>query len=389
MMTRFQVKNYKCLGVVDIPLTPIHVLIGQNDAGKSSVLEAMYALFRSSTMPIKDVFPEIWVGRELVHEQSTGSTVSIGTVWDPPGAEKCSYQIAVDFPFQDHNCVVVCETFARRNGPPMLLSDESQPETRVASSRLNSQSHDPNREEIKTIADKLGGGAHLYRFDPRIMAVPSALDVSRRFVMEVDGFGLASMLDDILGYDFELFKSIRDTFCQLFPQFSSIRIQTAPAIERKSSSQNLAKTSVAMGKGICFETRSGATIRSFQVSAGAILILGFITLAHLPQPPKLLLIEEPENGIYPLRLKQVIDMIRDLSSRLGSKAPQIVMTTHSPYLLAFFEPEEATLMTRRQNGSVVAQPMRDAPHIHERMGHEFNLGEIWYNVSEEDLFQNA
>ena len=39
-LSRFGVKNYKCLGDIDIPLTPIHVLIGQNDAGKTSLLEA-------------------------------------------------------------------------------------------------------------------------------------------------------------------------------------------------------------------------------------------------------------------------------------------------------------------------------------------------------------
>ena len=46
VMTRFGVKNYKCLKEVDIPLTPIHVIIGQNDAGKTSLLEAMLAFFR-------------------------------------------------------------------------------------------------------------------------------------------------------------------------------------------------------------------------------------------------------------------------------------------------------------------------------------------------------
>ena len=41
VMTRFGVKNYKCLKDVDIPLTPIHVIIGQNDAGKTSLLRVL------------------------------------------------------------------------------------------------------------------------------------------------------------------------------------------------------------------------------------------------------------------------------------------------------------------------------------------------------------
>ena len=39
-LSRFGVKNYKCLGDIDIPLTPIHVLSGQNDSGKTSLMEA-------------------------------------------------------------------------------------------------------------------------------------------------------------------------------------------------------------------------------------------------------------------------------------------------------------------------------------------------------------
>ena len=41
MLTQFSVKNYKCLADVTLPLTPIHVLIGQNDTGKTSLLEAI------------------------------------------------------------------------------------------------------------------------------------------------------------------------------------------------------------------------------------------------------------------------------------------------------------------------------------------------------------
>ena len=56
-LSRFGVKNYKCLGEIDIPLTPIHVLIGQNDCGKTSLLEAMAAFFATSDRRIGDGLP--------------------------------------------------------------------------------------------------------------------------------------------------------------------------------------------------------------------------------------------------------------------------------------------------------------------------------------------
>ena len=60
------------------------------------------------------------------------------------------------------------------------------------------------------------------------------------------------------------------------------------------------------------------------------------------------------------------------------------MTTHSPWLLSEFQPEEVTLMRRQPDGSAKAFPLRDAKHIRERMGSEFDLGELWYNLTEED-----
>ena len=36
MITRIQIRNFKCLLDVDVPLGPFNILIGPNDSGKSS-----------------------------------------------------------------------------------------------------------------------------------------------------------------------------------------------------------------------------------------------------------------------------------------------------------------------------------------------------------------
>ena len=141
-------------------------------------------------------------------------------------------------------------------------------------------------------------------------------------------------------------------------------------------------------------TRTGQTIRARHASDGAILFLGLLALSHVPNPPNLLLLEEPENGVYPKRLGQVIKLLKGLvGSTSRVRFPQIILTTHSPYVLSFFEPEEVTLLSRSPDGPdapVRARPLRNAPHIKERMAEEaFYLGELWYNLSEKELFGDA
>lgn len=212
--------------------------------------------------------------------------------------------------------------------------------------------------------------------------------------MDPDGFGLATLLDDILGHDAERFLALRREFCEYFPQFRSVRIESVPALHRQYSESGQHQTHPMAGKGIFFETADGRAIRAQQASDGAILFLGLLALIQSPEPPKLLLIEEPEKGVYPKRLEEVIGLIRRLQEDppSGRTAPQIIMTTHSPYLLSSFRPEEVTLMVRRDGGRgpVEARPLRDAPHIEERLGRgEFYLGELWYNLSEDELFAHA
>ena len=137
------------------------------------------------------------------------------------------------------------------------------------------------------------------------------------------------------------------------------------------------------------------TIRAQHASDGAILFLGFLALRRTcPIPPALLLIEEPENGVYPSATWPGHHTVKATGEPTeGVRFPQIILTTHSPYVLSFFEPEEVTLLSRpsdEPDAPSARRPLRDAPNIRERMGEdEFYLGELWYNFSEGELFGDA
>lgn len=384
MLSRFHVENYKCLRDVSVPLTPIHVLIGQNDAGKSSLMEAMYAFSRSTAYPLAEAFSGHWLGDDLVFEGSTTRNVTLEGTWDSFG----EYGFRVEFSRSTNRaCSMVDEWYRPLAGAQTSIGQRNHHLTAVYRRRNETGRNDTN-SAVELEIEKLLQGAHLYRLDARIMALPSELSPKRKFRLDPDGFGLPGLLDDILGYDIELFAKIRDQFCRFFPQFRGVRVETEQATHREFQETGRHSANEVVGKGIHFETQAGRRIRAQQASDGAILLLGFLALANLPQPPKLLLIEEPETGIYPERLGQVIELLQTMTSVTGNTAPQIVFTTHSPYVLSFFQPEEVTFMSRGDNGFVRARALSDAPHIRERLD-GFYLGELWYNLSEEELFQDA
>ncbi len=405
-LSRFGVKNYKCLADIDIPLTPIHVLIGQNDAGKTSLLEALEAFYSSGDVPLAKAFPySEEKERKLVFSGSGGKKVELSGEWTESLDEKAmtKYSITAKFAPKDQMACWVDREWFEVGGVfaecPPTESDQGRlrglpNETIVCTHRQNrigtGSSVTSEHEEYAEAVANLLGSAQMYSFQPKILATPATIDRSRAFRMDLDGFGLATLLDDIGSFEPELQIRLRKTFCRYFPQYANIRVLACDAVARHYDSSNVL-TAKADGKGVFFELNDGTLLSAQQTSDGAVLFLAYLALAHLPKPPKLLLIEEPENGIYPQRLVEIITLLKKMVERTdGVPFPQIIMSTHSPYVLSMFEPEEVTFLSRRPDdpgGGVRARPMRDAPQIRERMtGGEFYLGELWYNLDEEELF---
>ncbi len=101
-----------------------------------------------------------------------------------------------------------------------------------------------------------------------------------------------------------------------------------------------------------FRARDGATIPARLASDGTLRMLALLT-AVLARPgstrDSIICVEEPENGIYPGRLRRLIDLLRDvtrpdawIAGEAARPAPQILITTHSPvFLVALRQQPEA------------------------------------------------
>lgn len=117
------------------------------------------------------------------------------------------------------------------------------------------------------------------------------------------------------------------------------------------------------------------------VSDGVMLSVAFLALAALPKPPDILLIEEPENGVHHASLKDIVETLRAITREKGV---QVIVTTHSPYLLDLAEPEEVHVFLKDSEGAVHAKKMSDSPLVQDMKKH-FMTGELWTVLSEEGI----
>lgn len=104
------------------------------------------------------------------------------------------------------------------------------------------------------------------------------------------------------------------------------------------------------------------------LSDGTLRCLGLATIIEFTGawstnsglPPPLVIIEEPENGVYPGQLRSVFDLFEERAPEV-----QFVFTSHSPYFINFFDGsrDSVTLLRRRGERTEVVPvpPVDDGP----------------------------
>ncbi len=326
MLEHIEIQNFLCLRDVKVPLRPLTVLIGENDTGKSAFLLAVELLFGRPEQPLDELYH--W-RREVKYAISIAAVfrgVKVSLTRSPDGGTKYK---------QSRNLIsVITETSRPRN--TLVLQKTALP---------------------------MGGPTLRSGWDAGDSGFPR---------LGALGDNLPSFMEYLLRRDREKFDTIVATMRRLVPGFSDLLVGIPSAKERD----------------LDFRTSGGLTIPGDRVSAGVRILLYFVALAHHPTPPSILLLEEPENGVHPRRLAEIMKLLRALTTgELGASKTQVILSTHSPYLLDHVNiDEDQVLVFRRQDdGSRTAEPVN-----RERLKHfldEFKLGEVWFNEGEDKLVQ--
>ena len=115
-----------------------------------------------------------------------------------------------------------------------------------------------------------------------------------------------------------------------------------------------------------------------QMSDGTLKLFAYLLLLEDPNPPPLICIEEPENGLYHKLLETLAAEFR--AHATGEKnAPQIFVTTHHPYLVDALTPEEVWVLEKGEDGFATISRASDDPIVKAMSDEGLPLGSLWYS----------
>ncbi len=380
MITSLRIAHFKAAADVTVPLGPITVLIGPNDSGKSTILQALMALSRAADKA--RLGPEQILDCPLAvapTDRDVSTNVGLTVVGKahfgaPPALHDYQYSIAIST--RDG---VIAGEHARWDNQQILSAVHGGPF--VVQSKGRVEMWGGGAPELGTLANQAAQGdsrvspvfdtiardleAVFLRLDARAIAKPSPLGAR----LLPDGSALVGIVDELLtsGVGDDKIARANEVIRKLTPHVKGVAAKLHPS----------------GGKELHFALRSGVVIPASQMSDGVVLAAALVLIA-LGAGTRRLLIEEPENGLHPRQLRIVADTLRSIATEHGT---QVVLTTHSPLLLNHFGAEETLLVTRSEAG-VSVRPMSTAQGFDE-LATEMSLGELWYNVGDSDLARPA
>jgi len=132
------------------------------------------------------------------------------------------------------------------------------------------------------------------------------------------------------------------------------------------------------------ETQDGRVVLKFKderfenpfiaryVSDGTIKMFAYLVLLYDPKPHPFLCVEEPENQLYPELMEFLVEELRDYAQKGG----QVFVSTHSPELFNYVQPEEAFLM-KKDDGVTKIYPLDENERIRELVKNGDQLGWLW------------
>lgn len=345
----FRVQNFKAIqDSRPVKLTPLTVLIGNNGSGKSSFVEGMET-YRNIVTDGLDAAMQRWFGLEHVWNKRARRrpklAAAVATYETPMrfsmngradwGSYRTDLTVAAKPGFsgifiQEENIGMPDGVLHRGpNGKCAYIRGDNTGKAREVA--------DPGRSVMPRALRDIGGGWQFLSLmpDPMGRPAPKKLATNGHLLLNKDGSNIAQYLLDIREKDAAVFDGIVESMKFVLDYAKNFEPVESSEIQRMMYVRML---------------EADFEIPGWLISTGTIRILALLAVLRNPDPPPLIVIEEIENGLDPRTLHMAVAEIRDA---IHSGLTQVVLTTHSPYLLDILPLETIVLVQREGGGDPV------------------------------------
>lgn len=350
MITRIYIQGYKSIRELDIRLNPINILLGSNGVGKSNFI-SVFALLRN-----------IYQRNFQSYVQTKGGADSL-LHFGKKNTRNIFFDIWFGDTIHDNNRFMVSLEEAHDS-----LIIKSVDTAFMPVSNWHEQNFEQYVKESEFSSIRKGQAYYVndYLMDFEVYHFHDTGDTSPikgkcnledNYKLKRDGSNIAAFLYLLKKKHYKHFARIEKTVQSIAPFFDKF------VLEPSRLNENV----------IQLEWREkehpDAYFNAYHLSDGTLRFICLATLLMQPNPPKTIVIDEPELGLHPVAVNKLAALIRKASG-----STQIIVSTQSINFIDNFDPEDI-IVTDREEGSSVFR--RLSTKELEAWLEEYTLGDIW------------
>ena len=341
------IRNFKAIrdsGV--LKFGPLTVFIGNNGSGKSSAFEGLEA-FKTMVIDGVDAAMAPWHGFEHAWNKAAEHRIVKSKAFTEACANPLSiyakgntggkaFRAKLEVTALDETCDELVANYVSAISPAKFIP---HPDFLLRDFRVR----EPQLIELVTDWQFLS-------MTPKEMAAPRLKRrAGDRPALDRSGANIADYLQHIYDREPDAFEGILDAMRTVLPYAEDMRPRITSGIEKRVYLE-------------LAENGFRDKLPTWLFSTGTVRILALLAVLRNPQPPSILFVEEIENGLDPQTIHLLVEEIRFfVQSGLG----QVVLTTHSPYLMDLLPLASLVLVERGEDGEPVFSRPADSDSLAE------------------------
>jgi predicted ATPase len=337
-MTALKIRGYRPFRDFTAALSPLEVIVGSNGAGKTALFEFLKFLRDSVRLEIPPEIIPGAIGRQLFH---------VG------GDNRFSWNIDIaskDQPIKYMGQLINPTGQLRITHETLERLSNTQPVIFFQRSENQANFEDLDRQVIRPNANQLALSMatnpdfpNIYNTREYILGwrfygtnaigndrIRQPVPPEEKPILREDGGNLSAVLFYLMTEHRQIFDDLQQSLRLMIPGFKGIAIK-------------------ARGRGevVAFWQEQGIDddLSLADISDGVLRLLCWSVLCLTPEPPSLICIDEPDQGLHPRTLPILAGLFQKASQRT-----QILLATHASYFLTQF-PVSSIAVMRKNNGA--------------------------------------